>query len=116
MRARALFGDGYGQNADLIVIRKRQRPRARGGVDRIGEQVRGAVQRVGAVGVVTMRGEPGDVGMLDEAGRDACQFAEGLDACARTLIGSAGKRWKLAGFRLPCSVVPLADIPRSEER
>ncbi len=65
---RAFVRDRDGEQADAFVVGQQERPRARGHVERVGEEVRVGVSLLRAVRVVSVRGEPGERRALDEAG------------------------------------------------
>src|SRR5205807_7515608 len=105
-----LFGDGYCQDANAIVVGQRQRFGARGHVERVSKQVGVCVRLGAAVGGAALRAEPGDVRTLDEAGSQSDHLAVRIRprSHGRSRRSAWSLRdWVVGGF--PDAIVPLTD-------
>src|ERR1700752_2534494 len=109
---------GDRQDANLLVVRKRQGCRIRRNVDLVSKQVRVSIRLIRARYSVMMRREPRKRITFDETGRDAEHLTVGIDARARTLqergdvggnVGWWRARWQLDFSSFPLPVVPLSD-------
>src|SRR5947209_1605908 len=105
--------DGDGHDANLIVVRKSQRPRAGRKLDDVGEEVRVGVGVARAGGGVSVRGEPGQRGLLDEARPDAGHLC--VRVWAATLAYACGRLGRRARRHLPSALPPLPRVPLADE-
>src|SRR2546421_367627 len=107
-----LIRHGHRKDANALVVRQRDCPRARWNVERICEQIRVSVRLSAARGIATLRTEPGDVRAFDKAWAQTNHLAVRINANARwSSRRRALRRRDLLLGHFPNSIVPLANKP-----